>query len=254
MTNMKEFRNKQMKKAMQALRKDENPITIENMKNVLVTTRLLVPAQWDKEPKTVNKQMVFDPDTQFQLMVITDQEGNCYYPMFTDMDELLKWDTERNVQSLVLTFDQYVPFIEMSKDSIYGIVINPYSESIPLSCQYILDMQKERMENLTKDSIEDDSDLRDPVANITDMKNCLCALGEKYTEIQSIYVKERLVKNQPSHWFVVVDMNPENPKLFQILGEACRSVSKGKGIEFLFGNTPLGKQIMANNEPVYKAV
>ena len=68
---MQQFRNTAMKQAIKSLRQDENPITIQHMRDCLVVGQLLVPAQWDKDPvKDNHGQMVFSPDTKFQLMVM----------------------------------------------------------------------------------------------------------------------------------------------------------------------------------------
>ena len=44
---MQQFRNTAMKQAIKSLRQDENPITIQHMRDCLVVGQLLVPAQWD---------------------------------------------------------------------------------------------------------------------------------------------------------------------------------------------------------------
>lgn len=252
---MKHFVNKEMKNALVALRENENELTIQQMNDCLISGQLLAPAQWDKDPVEDEKgQMVFEPDTKFQLLVIADDQGNYYFPMFTSMEELKKWDRENQTESLVMTFEQYLPFIEMSKEDVYGIVLNAYSENVPLTCQYILDLNADRMKNLTEHQVTSDEmfDLREPVGNVEQLRQSLIGVGQHYPEIKAIYLKERLVKNQPSHWFIVVDMHPENPKLFQILGESARPYAKGKGIEFLFASTPEGQKISNENEAIYK--
>ena len=67
---MKTFKNTEMKKAIVALRQNENALTIQQMNDALITGQLLAPAQWDKAPEAdENGQMVFAPDTKFQLLV-----------------------------------------------------------------------------------------------------------------------------------------------------------------------------------------
>ncbi len=252
---MKQFKNKEMKEALSALRQNENEVTIERMNTCLISGQLIAPAQWDKPPvENENGQMVFEPDTKFQLLVIADDQGNYYFPMFTSMEELRKWDKNNETESLVMTFEQYLPFIEMSKNDVFGIVLNAYSENVPISCQYILDLNADRLKNLTEHQVTSDElfDLRDPVGKVDDLRQSLIGVGQHYSEIKAIYLKERLVKNQPSHWFIVVDMVPENPKLFQILGESARPYAKGKGIEFLFASTPEGKKIVQENQGIYQ--
>ena len=169
---MQQFRNTAMKQAIKSLRQDENPITIQHMRDCLVVGQLLVPAQWDKDPvKDNHGQMVFSPDTKFQLMVIADDEGNYYFPMFTSMEELRKWDKDEEGQSLVMTFDQYLPFVKVAQNDIQGIVIDPYSENVPLSCEYIIDISEQKDSEFQARDIraDDEFDLREPVANVEAM-------------------------------------------------------------------------------------
>ena len=110
---MKQFKNKEMKEALSALRQNENEVTIDRMNTCLISGQLIAPAQWDKPPvENENGQMVFEPDTKFQLLVIADDQGNYYFPMFTSMEELRKWDKNNETESLVMTFEQYLPFKE----------------------------------------------------------------------------------------------------------------------------------------------
>lgn len=251
---MKTFKNTEMKRAIVALRQNENALTIQQMNDALITGQLLAPAQWDKAPEAdENGQMVFAPDTKFQLLVIADDQGNYYFPAFTSMEELKKWDHNNETESLIMTFEQFLPFIEMSKDDVVGIVVDPYSENVPLTCQYILDLNKDRMKDLTEHHVTSDErfNLREPVGNVEELKDNLIAVGQAHQEIKAIYLKERLVKGQPSHWFIVVDMQPENPKLFQVLGESSRPFAKGKGIEFLFASTPEGQRIAHHSQAIY---
>lgn len=53
------------------------------------------------------------------------------------------------------------------------------------------------------------------------------------------------------HWLVIVDMNPQDPKLFQRLGEACRGKTDNKDIEFIFSSMQVAQQIMADSMPIY---
>lgn len=252
---MDNFRNTTMKKAIVSLRQDENPLTIQHLRDCLIMGQLLVPAQWDKDPiRDKHGQMVFSPDTKFQLMVIADDAGEYYFPMFTSMEELRKWDKEGEVQSLVMTFDQYLPFVKVAQNDIKGIVIDPYSEDVPLTCEYILDIDKQKEDEFQERNIDanDEFNLREPVANVEALTSQLKYLGGRYPEIKSIYLKERLVKGKPSHWFVMVDMDPENPELFRKMGTTCAPVAKGKGMEFMFASTQQGQKIAKENEPIYQ--
>ncbi len=252
---METFKNIELKEALRAFRDDETPESINGLIQTLKTTQLLAPAQWDKDPvKDENGQMMFEPNTKFQLMVIQAENGDCFFPMFTDMDELQKWDQKQETQSLVMSFEQYLPFVQMSLKEIKGIVINPYGDNVPFDSDFLLGLATNETSELKENKVEEGTkvSLRDPIRNIDALKLAFAKLAMESPEIQAIYIKERLEKGKPSHWFVVVDMEPENPKLFQKLGEGVRAVNYGKDIEFMFGSAMLGQDVKRNTTPIYK--
>ena len=70
--------------------------------------------------------------------------------------------------------------------------------------------------------------------------------------IQAIYLQERLVKNEPSHWFVIVDMDPEDTKIFQGIAARCKPHAKGKALEFIFGSANVAINIKESIQPIYQ--
>ncbi len=253
---MDTFKNIEMKNALKLLRTEENDITVQNAIDTLMKTQLLAPAQWDKDPvKNEKGQMVFEPNTKFQLLVIESSDGKLYFPMFTEMAELEKWKLEDQPQSLVMSFDQYMPFVEMSKDNVEGIVINPFTENVPFLAPRLIQLKQAKQKNsIHEKTIQQNEvfDMRSPVANVDDLKKELEKVGQENETIQAIYLQERLVKNEPSHWFVIVDMDPEDTKIFQGIAARCKPHAKGKALEFIFGSANVAINIKESIQPIYQ--
>lgn len=251
-----EFQNTQMKNALKLLRTEENEVTIQHAVDTLLETQLLAPAQWDKDPvENEAGQLIFEPNTKFQLLIIEAADGRCYFPMFTDMQELEKWQLDQSPQSLVMNFEQYMPFVEMSKDNVEGIVINPFSENVPFLTDRLIRLKQEKEKSgLKETSIQQNDifDLRNPVANVEALKEQLCAIAAEHENIQAVYLQERLVKNQPSHWFVIVDMDQEDTKIFQTMGQRCKPFARRKGIEFIFGSANVAQAVKEGVKPIYQ--
>ncbi|MGI6511465.1 MAG: enhanced serine sensitivity protein SseB C-terminal domain-containing protein [Catenisphaera adipataccumulans] len=248
------FKNTQMQEAMRAFQENGTPENTQRLMECLLTTRLLAPAEWDKDPvMDENGQMVFEPDTKFQLLLIETDTGDQYFPLFTDMQELEKWDKNHELQSLVMEFDQYIPFVEMGQGQVKGIVIDPYGASLPFDSDFLLNLQHQTDQQLKETTVKEGDDIRvrKPVRNVDKFVARLRELGADSPDIDAIYLKERLVKNKPSHWLVIVDMETENTKLFQKLGEGCRGMTYGKDMEFAFAKTQIGQELIKDVEPIY---
>lgn len=71
-----------------------------------------------------------NPKYDFPVLTTTGH-GYIFYPIFTDMEELRKWNKDEDVQTMVLTLDDYAEMIaENSK--IQGLVINPYGANFSI--------------------------------------------------------------------------------------------------------------------------
>lgn len=249
---MAAYVNKPLKNALIALRKEENQQTINDMARLLRDTSVLAPAVWDKEPeKDENGQLVFEPNTQIQLMIIQDANGKYFFPMFTSYDELRKTQQD-NVHGLVLSFDQFMSFVEMAKDQIEGIVLDPFSENVPIDVEFLegVARTKKSVIKATKLKKGDKINVREPVKKVEALIGALNSAAKEIPSIQALYLKERL-EGDDVHWLVIVDMNPQDPKLFQRLGEACRGKTDNKDIEFIFSSMQVAQQIMADSMPIY---
>lgn len=247
------YKNTELKKALEALRENENQETITNMARILRDTDVLAPAKWDKEPdKDENGQLVFEPDTQIQLLLLQDDKGRYYFPMFTDYEELSSWNQDESVHTLVLSFDQFMPFVEMAKDQVEGIVLDPFSINVPIDVEFLEGIQKTKKTVIKPTRIKKGEKLqvREPVKKVEELIRALYQEAQELPSIQSMYLKER-IEGEEVHWLCIVDMDPQDPKLFQRLGEACKGKTDHKAIEFMFSTQQVAQQIMADSTPIY---
>ena len=53
------------------------------------------------------------------------------------MDQLKKWDQDSEIHSLVMTYNQYMPFVKMALNQIHGIVIDPFGANVFIRLQLI---------------------------------------------------------------------------------------------------------------------
>lgn len=252
----KDFKNEQMKKALAEMKQNRNQVTINKMLQVLLTTQFLAPAIWDKDPQIdENGQMVFEPNTKFQLMIIETDKHDCFFPMFTDMEELKKWNKDPNVRSLVVTFKQFISFVEIAKKDIKGVVFDPFGANVPLSTDYLLKVKSmvtnsDLQENKIKKG--DHVYMREPVMNVDDLRERLCECAKADSEISAIYLKERVEEGKPSHWFIIVETQNEDINKFETIGRTCHDVRHDKEMEFMFASTSLSQSVISNTTPVYK--
>lgn len=60
----------------------------------------------------------------------------------SSMDQLKKWDQDSEIHSLVMTYNQYMPFVKMALNQIHGIVIDPFGANVLLDCNLLVELDK----------------------------------------------------------------------------------------------------------------
>ena len=257
---MADFNNIELREALREIKEDRKDDSIRNMAKILTSTSLLIPAIWDKEPKRgAGNQMEFETNTNFQFALATNQKGERYLVLFTSQYDYKHWDTEKLFKPLVLTFDQLQPLVSNVTD-VLGVVIDPTDVNVTLSMEFIKQFKRNpgvnpgarQNVNIEKKQFKqgDQITLR-PVEGREKLKNAIVEFCLKKEEIKAVYINERINPDNTTHWFLIVDMVPENPEVFQAIGKAAHPYDEGKQMEFLFANYNISKQIMENSKPIY---
>ena len=243
----------ELKQILQKMKTNPNQENINELAKCLLTTKIYAPAHWDKDPiADENGQLGFEADTQIELLIIQDDKEKCYFPMFTSQEELLEW--KPNQQSLLLSFEQWITFVDMAQNQVEGIVLNPTSEQIPLHQNFLDSLRKARKATLTPNTLETGKQLHlmNPDMNIDIMLESIRNTCKNIPDITAVYVKERFEENKASHWFILVQTQNLQTQYFEQIGQDLKGKTYGKSIEFMFANTPLAEKIIQNSRPVYE--
>lgn len=252
-----DFKNTSMQQAMDALRAEQNQATMLAAAEALLNTKVMIPAKWDKEPQTDEfGQLRFDPDTKVSLMVITSDDKRRFFPAFTDMEQVKNFYKDHEVTCLILSIDQYLPFLTSSKDTMTGIVVDPKGVNMPFKTDFLEGISKANKQRLDQNTIHKGQQvhLKNVGKDAENMEAALITSGFHEPDIRAIYLKERIddVKHpEKSHWFIVVDSAKLDTGIFNRIGQTCRPAANGKDMEFMFADQKLGKDIASTSTPIY---
>lgn len=120
--------------------------------NEVVKARLLIPVSMDKDPQYDRKleEVVLEKDTRISFELIKAASGDLYYPVFTDGEEMIKCEIEKDQHSMIVNFDDLAAILLMPQSGIAGFAINPMSDNLCFSKEMVAsmkrDMEKEREE------------------------------------------------------------------------------------------------------------
>lgn len=120
-----EIRNDELKVAMITFKLQDDQESEEYFKNELTKGYFLLPTIDDKKTD------------EFTFILLSDQNNNNYFQVYTDLDEYNKWSDSENSKNLVLNFDELTNIIISSGDEVKGLVLNPFNENIVLDKNYL---------------------------------------------------------------------------------------------------------------------
>jgi len=241
-----------LRKALEGLKKHQGQKESAAVAAEMLKGKILAPAVWDKAPAPDGHgQLVFPPDTNISLMVMERQDKKNFFPFFTSKETLEKWIPKE--QCLVLTFDQFMPFLKMAGGEVDGVILDPEDLDITLDTSFLQQLEKIRLRGLSANRIVkgDKVTVKDPGEEGKYLGNVLAKTAESMPEVRSIVLKERLMPDNSQHWFIIVDADSEDPVLFSKLSAEGSRLAGGRDMEFMFGSTELGKKIMHDSMPVY---
>ena len=152
MQQAKPVRNPELKKAMEEAKKDPGMENSIRLLNEVVKARLLIPVSMDKDPQYDRKleEVVLEKDTRISFELIKAASGDLYYPVFTDGEEMIECEIEKDQHSMIVNFDDLAAILLMPQSGIAGFAINPMSDNLCFSKEMVAsmkrDMEKEREE------------------------------------------------------------------------------------------------------------
>lgn len=148
-------RNDGLKYAIDKLKKEQNQENNIKFLNEVVNAKLLAPISMDKDPEIDSKsgEVVIDKDTEIRFEMISNNQGQVFYPVFTDGTELRKVSGE-NQQIMLVNFKDLSTMIEAQREQVAGFVINPKGENMIFPTDMVItmknEMEKEDREKETK--------------------------------------------------------------------------------------------------------
>ncbi|MBQ9708162.1 MAG: SseB family protein [Firmicutes bacterium] len=138
-------RNDQLKADIEELKKNPDNEQYVKVLNAVVNAQLLAPIHLDKEPERNQEtgEVVIAKDTEIQFEMIKNNQGELYYPVFTDGAEMRKLQMEEDQMVLMVDFWDLANMIQMQEEQMAGFVINPKGGNMIFPSDMIAKMVEE---------------------------------------------------------------------------------------------------------------
>lgn len=145
MEQARPIRNPALKKAIEMAKKEPGTENTVRLLNEVVRARLLIPVSMDRAPQYDKEsgEVVLEKDTQISFELIKANNGDLYYPVFTDGEEMKKCDIEKDQHSMIVDFEDMAAILLQPQNAVRGFAVNPMSGNICFTADMIADMKKD---------------------------------------------------------------------------------------------------------------
>ena len=130
--------NPDLKEAIVTMQEDNSKENVDKMITEVVKAKFILPAKVvpTTQAVTENGQTVMKQATQVQFRLLENQKKEKFFGLFTDTEELFKWQDTQNAQKVVTDFDSISQMVMDPHSGVVGFVINPFGKSVTFpSCQ-----------------------------------------------------------------------------------------------------------------------
>ena len=117
-------KNPQLVEALAELKEHSTQGAVKNLMEALKGAQLIAPVIIDNMPEDLDLSDGKQFQTNAKFTMLQQKDGSRYFPAFTDWLEVLKWRNDPEINTVVMTVEQYANLMQRSGEA-SGIVINP---------------------------------------------------------------------------------------------------------------------------------
>ncbi|MWN90177.1 hypothetical protein GQ597_05620 [Gilliamella sp. Pra-s65] len=197
-------------------------------------------------------------DTVLSFVAISNVENENFFPVFTDWDELRKWQNIEDQQTLVVDLSYYQTLLNDS-DGCKGVVINPFGHSIQLDRSMLSEVFTDNSPSTeNRKEIYIPKETKVVIGTPEQYPHLLVDMLKDYLqnklEVNSAYLR-LMLQNQQQRYLVVLDIpkGVDEKAIFNDLGQAAQSfLAKDMFIDFIVADTEFGQQAIKDEKPFYQ--
>jgi hypothetical protein len=221
--------NDELKVDLMKIKIDDNPDTEEDLKKHLLEATFIVPVE--KKSKK---------EGEVDLVLLSDQNGEHYFQAYTDKESFEKWDSYEDYDMFTITFDKYAHALISGSSSIKGLVINPFTENVPLKREFI-----EYVFGSNKIKVEVIKDY--PKKELKVIKEVL----KEVKEVNKAYLFKMFKAGVEGYLLIVETDKESNKRIYDKIGNKVIKKIDQINLEIGDSKDPKYKEMLKGNDPIY---
>lgn len=221
-----QIKNPELLEAIENMQADGSKENIDAMIDAVIAAKLILPARVipTTTAKTRNGQTIMEQATQVQFRLLENANKDKYFGVFTDTDELFKWNDTQNSNKVVTDFDSVASMIMDPKSDVKGFVINAFGKSVTFPKPMVISIKQQRdYMRMKNNTIEPNVPIQfgEPEEYPIDLMAALINHFSTEPFVNAAYLR-MMEQNGQKSYFIVVDFIGDMEQTFGAISEVAK--------------------------------
>ncbi len=222
-----QIKNPDLKEAIVTMQADNKKENIDAMINEVIKAKFILPAKVvpTTQAKTKDGRTVMQQATQVQFRLLKNGNGEMFFGIFTDVDEMYKWADTKSASKVVTDFDSVASMVMDPKTNVGGFVINAFGKSVTFPKPMVMSIKQQRdylrMKN-HKIAPGTKIQLGEPKEYPIDLMAALINHFSTEKAVNAAYLRLLETENGQKSYFIVVDFYGEMQETFDYISKVAK--------------------------------
>lgn len=196
----------------------------------------------------VDKNNSIKDDDIVSITAVIQKDGKKYIPVFTDWNEMAKYDKNKQFIGCVATFDDIEKFC---KDGDY-VTINPFGFNMTIDNNTV-NIIHSVVKNVGQSDNQEKVTIFDVEIYPEKMIKCLNEYFDKSEGVKSAYIR-CMRKGDIVGYLIIVDFEGDKNQIFGGISEAIAPYTENKPVDFISYSSEFGKNAVGSIKPFYQKI
>lgn len=221
-----QIKNPKLLAAIEKMQEDGSKENIDAMVNAVIEAKFILPAKVTPTTKarTQNGKTVMEQSTQVQFRLLENGNKEKFFGVFTDTDELYKWNDTQSANKVVTDFDSIASMVMDPHAGVLGFVINAFGKSVTFPKPMVISIKQQRDYNKMKNRLEPGSKIHlgEPEEYPIDLMATLINHFSTEENVNAAYLRMMQKENGQKSYLIVVDFYGEMEETFEAISKVAK--------------------------------
>lgn len=222
-----EIKNPDLLDAIEKMQADGSKENVDAMINEIIKAKLILPARITPttQAKTENGRTVMQQANQVQFRLLKNGNGEMFFGVFTDVEEMYKWEDTKKSSKVVTDFDSLASMVMDEKSNVEGFVVNAFGKSVTFPKPMVMTIKQQRdylrMKNNTIES-GTKIQLGEPDEYPIDLMAALINHFSTEETVNAAYLRMIKKEDGQKSYFIVVDFYGDMQETFDYINKIAK--------------------------------